>query len=98
MNNGIFKFVQINIKHLLYSILNKSSGKNIVWECLKCGMPNFFTTLFDTTASLETHNQFGLLSFLSDPENLIPDIIAPPPTAVSSPIVQESKEAKGKAD
>ena len=101
MKNGIFKFVQINMKHLLYSILNKSSGKNIVWECLKCGMPNFSTTLFDTTASLETHNQFGLLSSLSDPENLIPDIIAPPPpppTAVSSPIVQESKEAKGKAD
>ena len=33
----------------MYSILNKSSGKNTVWECLKCGMPNFSTTLFDTT-------------------------------------------------
>ena len=88
------------MKHLLYSILNKSSGKNIVWECLKCGMPNFSTTLFDTTASLEAHNRFDFLSSLSDPESLIPEIIAPPPpppTAVSSPIVLESKEAKGKA-
>ena len=29
-----------------YSIHNKSSGKGIVWECIKCGMPNFSTTLF----------------------------------------------------
>ena len=83
----------------MYSILNKSSGKNFVWECLKCGMPNFPTSLFDTTASLETHNRFDSLSSLSDPESPIPDIIAPPPppTAASSPIVQEPKEAKGKA-
>ena len=83
----------------MYSILNKSSGKNIVWECLKCGMPNFSTSLFDTTASLETHNRFDSLSFLSDPESAIPDIncTPPPPTAASSPIVQEPKEAKGKA-
>ena len=63
----------------MYSILNKSSGKNIVWECLKCGMPNFSTSLFDTTASLETHNRFDLLSSLSDPESPIPDITATPP-------------------
>ena len=61
----------------MYSILNKSSGKNIVWECLKCGMPNFSTSLFDTTASLETHNRFASLSSLSDPESPIPDIIGP---------------------
>ena len=60
-------------------------------------MPNFSTSLFDTTASLETHNRFDSLSSLSDPESPIPDIIAPPPTAASSPIVQEPKEAKGKA-
>ena len=50
----------------------------------------------DTTASLETHNRFDSLSSLSDPESPIPDIIGPP-TAASSPIVQEPKEAKGKA-
>ena len=62
-------------------------------------MPNFSTSLFDTTASLESHNQFYSLSSLSNPESRIPDIIAlpPPPTAASSPIVQEPKEAKGKA-
>ena len=83
----------------MYSILNKSPGRNIVWECLKCGMPNFSTSLFDTTASLETHNRFDSLSSLSDPESRIPDIIAPPPppTAASSPIVQKPKEAKWKA-
>ena len=53
-------------------------GKNIVWECMKCGMPNFSTSLFDTTASLETHNRFDSLSSLSDPESPIPDIIGPP--------------------
>ena len=57
-------------------MLNKSSGKNVVW---KCGMPNFSTSLFDTTASLETHNRFDSLSSLSDPESPIPDIIPLPP-------------------
>ena len=55
-----------------------AAGKNIVWECMKCGMPNFSTSLFDTTASLETHNRFDSLSSLSDPESPIPDIIGPP--------------------
>ena len=59
-------------------------------------MPNFSTSLFDTTASLETHNLFDCFSPLSNPESPIPDIISPP-TAASSPIVQEPKEAKGKA-
>ena len=38
----------MSISSTMYNILNKSSGKNIVWECLKCGMPNFSTSLFDT--------------------------------------------------
>ena len=63
---------------------------------LECGMPNFSTSLFDTKASLETHNRFDSLSSLSDPECPIPDIIGPP-IAASSPIVQEPREAKGKA-
>ena len=63
---------------------------------MKCGMPNFSTSLFDTTASLETHNRFDSLSSLSDPESPIPDIIGLP-TAALSPIVQGPMEAKGKA-
>ena len=80
----------------MYSILNKSLVKNIVWECLKCGKPIFSTSLFETTASLETHNRFDSLSSLSDPESPIPDIIGSP-TAASSLIVPEPEEAKGKA-
>ena len=45
---------------------------------------------------LVKHLLFDLLSSLSDPESPIPDIIGPP-SAASSPIVQETKEAKEKA-
>ena len=80
----------------MYSILNKSSGKGIVWECIKCGMPNFSTTLFNTSTSLDTHNRFDSLSSLSDPESPVPDNIAPTPTAASSLIVQDRNEARTK--
>ena len=60
-------------------------------------MPNFSTSLFDTTASLEVSNRFETLSSLSEPDSPVPDNIAsPPPKAASSPIVQQSKEAKPK--
>ena len=60
-------------------------------------MPDFSTSLFDTTASLETHKRFDSLSSLSDPESPIPDVIAlpPPPTAATS--LQGSMKAIGKA-
>ena len=58
---------------------------------MQCKMPYFSTFLFDTTASLETHNRFDSLSSLSDPKSPIPDIIDP--TVASSPIEQEPKEA-----
>ena len=54
-------------------------------------MPNFSTSLFDT------HHRFDSLSSLSDSESPIPDIIDPPPTAASPPIVKEHKETKAKA-
>ena len=61
-------------------------------------MPNFSTSLFDTTASLEVSNRFETLSSLSEPDSPVPDNIAPPPPpkAASSPIVQQPKEAKSK--
>ena len=71
------------ISTTMYSSLNKSSGKGIVWECIKHGMPNFSTTLFDTLNSLDTQNRFDSLSSLSDPESPATDNIAPlppPPT------------------
>ena len=64
---------------------------------MKCEVPNFSTSLIDTTDSLEIHNRFDSLSSLSDPESPIPDIPPPPPHAACSPIEHEPKEAKGKA-
>ena len=79
----------------MYGIYNKSLSKSIAWECISCGTPNFSTSLFDTTASLEISNRFESLSSLSEPDSPIPDNIGPPPPphAASSPIVQ-TKEAK----
>ena len=62
----------------MYGIYNKSLSKSIAWECIRCGMPNFSTSLFDTTASLEISNRFEPLSSLSEPDSPIPDNIGPP--------------------
>ena len=62
-------------------------AKSISWECIRCGMPNFSTSLFDTTTSFEISNRFESFSSLSDTRQYWP------PNAVSSPIVQ-TKEAK----
>ena len=79
----------------MYSIYNRSLGKSMAWECMRCCMPNFSTSLFDTTASLEVSNRFDTLSSLSEPDSPVPDNIGPP-KAASSPIVQQSKEARPK--
>ena len=62
----------------MYSIYNRSLGKSMAWECMRCGMPNFSTSLFDTTASLEVSNRFETLSSLSEPDSPVPDNIGPP--------------------
>ena len=59
-------------------------------------MPNFSTSLFDTTASLEVSNRFETLSSLSEPDSPLPDNIGLPKAAYS-PIVQ-SKEARPKTN
>ena len=61
----------------MYGIYNKSLNKSIAWECIRCGMPNFSTSLFDTTASLEVSNRFETLSSLSEPDSPVPDNIGP---------------------
>ena len=60
-------------------------------------MPNFSTSLFDTTASLEVFNRFETLSSLSEPDSPVPDNIASPQAAFS-PIVQQPKEARPKTN
>ena len=75
-----------------YSIYNKSLSTSVAWECMKCGMPNFSTSLFDTSVSLDTHNRFDTLSSLSEPDSVVPDDIGLP-KAASSPKVQQTKEA-----
>ena len=79
----------------MYGIYNKSLSKSIAWECIRCGMPNFSTSLFDTTSSLEVSNRFESLSSLSEPDSPIPDNIGPP-NAASSPIVQTEAKSKTK--
>ena len=75
----------------MFNIYNRSLSKSLAWECLRCGMPNYSTSLFDTTAAVDTDNRFESLSSFSDPDSPIPDNIA-----ASSLIVQQSKEAKTK--
>ena len=82
----------------MYGVYNRTLNKSIAWECIRCGMPNFSTSLFDTSASRDVSNRFETLSTQSEPNSPIPDNTAPPPPpppiAASSPIVQ--KEAKPK--
>lgn len=79
----------------MYSIYNRSLSNSIAWECLRCGMPNYSTSLFDTYASLDLHNRFDSLSSLSDPDSPVPNSLGSP-TAASSPIVLQPKGAKSK--
>ena len=73
----------------MYSILNNSSGKGIVWECIKCVMPNFSKTLFDTSYSLETKTD---LIFCHPCPSRYEIVLLP--TAVSTPIIQDKAKAK----
>ena len=63
----------------MYGIYNKSLSKSIAWECIRCGMPNFSISLFDTTASPEVSNRFETLSSLSEPDTVQYQTTLPPP-------------------
>ena len=76
----------------MYGIYNKSLSKSIAWECIRCGMPNFSTSLFDTTASLEVSNRFETLSSLSEPDSPVPDNIGPPPKQLLRPLCSSQKK------
>ena len=65
-----------------------------MFECIKCGMPNFSTTLFDTSSSFDTQNRFDALSSLSDPESPVPDNITPTRRCSFFALVQDQNEAR----
>ena len=75
----------------MYIILNNSSSKGIVWECIKCVMPIFSTTLFDTSYSLETKTD--LIFFHPCPTRYQRVLL---PTADSTPIIQDKNGAREK--
>ena len=76
----------------VYGIYNKSLSISNALECIRCGMPNFSTSLFDTTASLEVSNKFETLSSLSEPDSPVPDNIAPTPKQLLHPLCSSLKK------
>ena len=80
----------------MYSIYNRSLGKSMAWECMRYGMPNLTTSLFDTTASLEVSNRLRL--YHPCPNLIVRYQTTLPPKAASSSIVQQSKEARPKTN
>ena len=74
------KWFHADCRHMstpVYMALN-----NISWHCTNCGMPNFISSLFDSTI-MGTHNSFSSLesSNISDTSVQSPG----PPTSCSSP-------------
>ena len=84
----------------MYGVYNRSLSKSISMKkafpfhgnakALRCGMPNFSTSLFSRDIY---SNRFETLSTLSEPDSPVPDKIGP--KAALSPIVPQ-KEAKTK--
>ena len=60
------------------------SLRNVSWECLKCGLPNFSTCLFDLTF-FESNNSFEPLQPDSSSHSLDCDMSFSNPRATSSP-------------
>ena len=81
----------------MYSLLSKSVNQSMSWECYKCGLPNFSTSLFDTMASMISTNRFDSLSSCDSsdiPLSPLPDDIGSP-KATSSPIRPYPNKPKG---
>ena len=51
----------------IYEIYNQTLDRSLAWKCLKCGMPNFSTSLFDTMGLIDTSNRFDSLSIPDSP-------------------------------
>ena len=76
VTSGIILTVRACLQLCMESRINKSLSKSIASDRIRCGMPNFSTSLYDTTASLEVSNRFETLSSLSEPDSPVPDHIA----------------------
>ncbi len=48
-----------NMRSVIYDCMQNS---NTSWECIRCGMPNFSTTLFDLTKLDSNNNPYSVLS------------------------------------
>ena len=68
--------------------------KNVSWECIQCGLPNFATSLFDTML-FETSNYYESLIHESRTDHTDRDISFNTPQATSSPNrITNSKNTK----
>jgi hypothetical protein len=56
----------IKCQHIQSNIFRFMDASNIPWESLQCGMPNLSTSLFNSSYTFETENQFSRLSKYSD--------------------------------
>lgn len=53
----------LNLSSTTYKAIQSS---NLSWICCSCGLPNFASSLFDDSSSLECSNSFSSLSSLQD--------------------------------
>lgn len=76
------KCLQMN-SHIYEALANSS----ISWICCQCGLPNFSSSLFESSNSLESKNSFSLLQNLSDPvtHSYNPPLSPFRPTRASTP-------------
>ena len=82
----------------MYSLFNKSCNQSMYWECYKCGLPNFSTSLFDTMSYMNSTNKFDSLSSCDSsgyPLSPLPDDIGSP-KASSSPIRPNPAKSQNK--
>lgn len=74
----------------IYDFPNISQNTNVSWICCTCGLPNFSSTLFNVSATLQTSNQFSNLSDCSFTSSI------GSPAATSSPLPKTTKSNRSR--
>ena len=82
----------INITSKIFAPLSNTS---LVWICCQCGLPNFSTSLFDTT--IVSNNSFDALSCDRPTHNDLSSLSLGPPLYTSSPKREPQINDKGKS-